>query len=213
MRSALLAICMVTATAWNDHASAAVYVVPPDDVLIAKADVIVTASAVKTSEVSNAAGEVETITLFDVEELLKGRHSDQKLVLRIPGVSLSDSRVGVLRRVVSGAPRFTDGTRVLLFVNQVGPDTFAPTDFALGVFYFAKDVSGRSVLIRSEADISGWRTDGSSHSEPRRDATRFLRFVRGTVGHQGVINDYTVSPQALIESPFSSEREARPKDR
>lgn len=174
-------------------AHAATYVVPPDDLLVGKASAIVVARALTSYAEESPKHGIETVTVLSIEDVLKGNlSSGAEIRVRVIG--------GVLEKrakVVPGAPRFTDGERVLVFLNQFAED-YAVTDFGLGLFKFETDDTGREVLIRNATEIKGWNTDGTVHHESRRDAARFLTFVRGVARHIPMKGEYTVERRPLV---------------
>jgi len=174
-------------------AHAATYIVPSDDVLVGKAHAIVIARALTSYAEDSKEHGIETVTVLSVEDVLKGAwtRGDEIEVRTIGGVL--ETRV----KVVPGAPRFTDGERVLVFLNEFEASNVV-TDFALGLFRFETDDTGREVLIREATEIHGWNTDGSVHHEARRDAGLFLTYVRGIARHLPAKGEYTVEPRPLV---------------
>jgi hypothetical protein len=178
---------------------ATTYVVPPDEALIARADAIVIARALHSFVREPPERGIETVTDFSVEETLEGDVSTGSGIrVRAPGGTLDTADGEIRITIIPGAPRFVDGDRVLLFLKSVGSSEFAATDLALGVFRFAADDAGRHVLIRNESEISGWDPDGSAHREPRRDAARFLQFIRAIIAHRSASRDYVTEANALV---------------
>ena len=147
---------------------------------------------------------LETVTDVAVEEAIKG-DPGFLVQLHVPG--------GVLGEEVSllpGAPSFTDGERVLLFLYQRGDGSFAINDLQLGAFHFVKGVSGEGLFLREESELVGWDPDGWVHEERPRSAERFLDYVRG-IARDGVASDaYFVSPEASAASARVASEELRP---
>ena len=179
-------------------AHAATYVVPKDEFLIGQSDAIVIARALHSHVEESAQRGIETVTVFAVEEVLKG---DPSLAngIRVRALGgMVETKKGQLKvKVVPGAPRFIDGDRVLLLVRKVGADDFATTDLGLGWFAFATDDVGNRVLTRDDAEIVGWNPDGSVHHEPRRDADRFVGFIRDVVNHRAAAENYIIKANPL----------------
>jgi hypothetical protein len=175
------------------------YVVPSDEELIRRTDAIVVARAVHSYVEETSERGIETVTVFTVEEILKGEPSlDRGIRVRSPGGMIETPDHDKKVSAIPGAPRFVDGDRVLLFVRRVGAGEYATTDLALGLFGFATDDVGHRVLRRAETEIIGWDPDGSVHHEPRRDAERFLQFIRDFVNHRPAVSDYTVEASPLL---------------
>jgi len=169
---------------------ATTYVVPKDETMVSKASAIVIGSALGSHTEELPGGELETITTFAVEEVLKGNRA------LIDGVRVHSpgGAMGSRLEAIPGAPRFRDGKRVLLFLTKVGQDDYATTDLGLGSFHFAFDSLGHAIVTRDE--ISGWNLNGSIHEEPLRDADRFVRFIRDAAAGRPVSSDYTIASAA-----------------
>ena len=156
--------------------SAITYVIPDDRFEIERSSAII-AGRVLRSHVEGAPESVlETVTEVAVEEAIKG---DPGFLVRI--------HVPVL----PGAPSFTDGERVLLFLYQRADGSFVVNDLHLGAFHF---VNG--VFVRDASEVVGWDPDGRVHEERPRSAQRFLDYVRGVARGEAVSDAYFVSPEA-----------------
>lgn len=180
-------------------AFAVTYVVPKDEVLIARADAIVIATALHSDVRDSHERGIETVTVFSTEDVLKSDGGiDGDFNVRVPGGAFEQPGKRPRFKFIPGMPHFADGDRVLLFLKKVGDNEYATTDFALGLFGFATDDTGRHVVIRAETEINGWDPDGSGHHEPRRDADAFLAFVRDRVKGRPAAANYTVEPRPLV---------------
>ena len=180
-------------------AQAATYVVPKDELLIGQSDAIVIARALHSHVEESAQRGIETVTVFAVEEVLKGDPSLAKGIRLRGAGGMVETKKGEKRvKLVPGVPHFIDGNRVLLFVTKVAPEDFATTDLGLGSFAFATDDAGTRVVMRDETEINGWDPDGSIHHEPRRDADRFLGFIRNVVNHRPASENYTIKASPLV---------------
>jgi hypothetical protein len=176
---------------------AATYVVPTDDTMIVRADAIVIARALHSHVQESAERGIETVTVFAIEEVLKGDiKPDDGMSVRSPGGMIEMNHETIVK-VVPGAPCFVDGDRVLLFVKKLGAGDYATTDLTLGSFGFATDDLGHRVIVRADSEINGWDPDGSLHLEPRRDADRFLRFIRDVINQRPAAHDYTIKAEPL----------------
>jgi hypothetical protein len=180
--------------------SAATYVVPTDAAMVSRSHAIVVAHAVDSYAVDTPGRGIETITHFTVEEAIKGSAIvGSEFDVHEPGGHLGDRF-----KVIFGAPHFTAGDRVLLFLYQRSDGGLTTTDLALGHFHFATDVNGHHLVVRSEGDVTGWDIDGSTHVEKRRDAARFLGFLRGVVkAPESVSADYYVATHPLMTQSSS----------
>lgn len=154
--------------------SAITYVVPSDRFEIERSSAVIVGRVLR-SQVSGP----ETITEVAVEEAMKG---DPGFLARIH-----------IPREVLGAPSFTDGERVLLFLYRRTDGSFVVNDLQLGAFHF---VDG--LFARDESELVGWDPDGKVHEERPRSAERFLDYVRGVARGEAVNDDYFVSPRASV---------------
>jgi hypothetical protein len=168
------------------------YVVPPDDVFIRKSDTIVVARALTSYTVETRESDIQTITEFAVSGALKG-FAARTLRVAIPGGSIN-GRV----KMIGGAPSFDAGEEYLLFLKTRATGEAILSDFGLGVFTF-KDELGHRIVQRA-AEVFGWNLDGSEHREVRRDADRFIAYIRSEVRGDHPAADYAV-PGAVVPEP------------
>ena len=177
---------------------ATTYVVPHDDVLINKADAIVIARAIESYANDTGSG-IETVTVFSVDEVLKGDRSlANGATIHLPGGVIEGPRRQARFKVIPGIPRFVNGERLVLFLSKRGNGDYSTTDLALGFFGFATDDLGHRVLLRAEGEIHGWDADGSLHREQRRDADRFLSYIRNIAGGRPASPDYLIEANPLV---------------
>src|SRR5207253_6917024 len=85
--------------------NATTYVVPKDETMVSKASAVVIASALDSHTEELAGGELETITTFAVEEVLKG----DRALMNGARVHSPGGAMGSRLEAIPGAPRFTDG--------------------------------------------------------------------------------------------------------
>jgi len=137
-RRVLLINCLMVFFAAVSHATV---IVPADLGELAR-----DAKAIARGRVSAVTGRwtddrrtIETIVTLDVDRYLKGSLGST-IAFRIPGGSL-----GRYRRIVVGAPEFTIGDRVIVFLGANGPMVPFIVGFNQGVY---------RVLVA--ADGSGW---------------------------------------------------------
>ena len=131
---------------------AATYVVPTDAAMVSRSSAIVIAHAINSYAVDTPGRGIETVTHFTVEETIKGGEIvGSSFDLHEPGGHLGDRW-----KVIFGAPHFTAGERLLLFLYQAPDGKLTTTDLALGRFDFATDDNGHHLLVRSESDVTGW---------------------------------------------------------
>ena len=178
---------------------AASYVVPPDDVFIRKSDTIVVARAITSYTTQTPEADIQTITEFSVSDSLKG-FAARTLRVAVPGGSIN-GRI----KMIGGAPSFDAGEEYLLFLKMRASGDTILSDFGLGVFTFKDEVGHR--LVQRTAEIFGWNLDGSEHREIRRDADRFIAYIRSEVRGDHPPADYAVAGTVVPEP----ERQFQPK--
>jgi Ig-like domain CHU_C associated/Dual-action HEIGH metallo-peptidase len=155
--------------------SAVTYVVPTDRFELERSSAVIVGRVLRSQAGS------ETITEVAVEEAIKG---DPGFLVQIH-----------VPREILGAPSFTDGERVLLFLYHRADGAFVVNDLQLGAFHF---VDG--LFLRDESELTGWDPDGKVHEERPRSAERFLDYVRGVMRGETVKDDYFVAPHAAAGS-------------
>lgn len=178
------------------HASAlhaATFVVPDDRDFVHSSRAIVIGTALHSYSSLTDKGAIQTVTLFSVEEAIKGHVPVATIEIHEPG-GLYDRKA----LIIPGVPRFTDGRRYVLFLSR-STAGWHIRDLVLGQFAFATDISGREVLVRNEAEIVGWAPDGTPYEEKRRGADEFLAFLHDeSAGGMGKLN-YYIPRQPLLD--------------
>jgi hypothetical protein len=179
----LLPLFLVASTA-----RAATFLVPDDASLArnAKAIVVATASA-STSRWAPGGGWIETVTELRVEEALRGvLHGGENFtVTELGGV------VGDTGYAVAGSPRYAAGERVLLFLDINGRGEWVTKAMAVGKF----TLQGNRALREG---VCGWTYDGAPFRESRRDAGRFVDYVRAVAGGAEAKADYFVTENPAV---------------
>ncbi len=137
-------------------AAAIVYVLPTDESMVERSQVIVFGE-VRSSAPAFAAGVPSTDYAVEVEEVLKGFVPGGTILVRQPGGVGPD---GVAMRIL-GLPMLAEGDRVLLFLDPVD-GRYRPVEFALGLFFEVR--AGERALL------------GGLSRQPR-DAARFRRWI------------------------------------
>jgi len=138
-KSLYIAACALVA----QSLAATTFVVPPDREMIRRAHAIVVGSALTSYSQINDDGGIETVTPISVEEVIKGVGFGSTLVVVEPGGAYEGRATAI-----AGVPRFVEGDRMLLLLNNVGRDRWAVTELVLGKFTFATDRGGRRLLVR-----------------------------------------------------------------
>jgi hypothetical protein len=188
------AIVLASAISVGD-ALGATYVVPPDAMLVDKANTIVLATCTLSTAREPRTHGVETVVTFAVQEVLKGDAALTSLRVRVPGGAAARPDGTIVSKVVPGAPQFRKGERALLFLHRVNDGEFAVLDLALGAFRFVEGPGHQFVLSR-QPDVTGWGIDGAPHVEAARDPAAFMRFIRSRVRGERVAVEYVVSTSA-----------------
>ncbi|MDP9190149.1 MAG: M57 family metalloprotease [Acidobacteriota bacterium] len=169
----LLPILLLLASA----AQAVTYIVPEDREMIQQSDDIVLATGVTSLVERNAAGAIVTRYTLRIDEVLKGQRSaGGHLVLTERGGEL-EGRV----TYIPGTPRYQPGQRYLVFTeaNREGE----PVTFGMGLGqFFLLERRGQTLSLRGE--IEGFNQNLDGHVEKARDASGFLRYIRGIVAHR-----------------------------
>jgi hypothetical protein len=191
MRTRLFAVwlicCVTTATL-----EAASFVVPDDLQFFHHADGVAIGSPLTSYTRLTDSGNVQTVTTFSIEEVVKGPIVDSTIDVIEPG--------GVFQTrttVIPGAPRFQDGDRYLLFLTRSAGEWHV-RDLALGKFAFRTDANGKDILVRDEDEIVGWNPDGSVHVEPHRSASLFLAYLRRVARGETPIPSYGLPKDPLL---------------
>ncbi len=135
--------------------------------------------------------------LIEVERLIKGTLTDDSLIVRVPGGVRSDG-IGLLLR---GAPRFSVGDEVLLFLDPRNDGTFGLHQLMLGAFRL--ETEGDLRIARR--DLSGalhMHSPLKSPHEPSseshtRDADGFRRWLEARAAGRAHRSDYLLSVPAV----------------
>lgn len=149
------------------------YVVPTDRDMIGRSDAIIIGTALGSYCQVASYGQIETVTTFSIEEVIKGQIETSQISVHEPG-----GRLGARVKFFAGVPVFNAGERVLLMLKKTPQGTWASSELALGNFHFVTGRNGDKLLLRDAADINGWAPDLTPYHEQRRLAAPFLDFVR-----------------------------------
>src|SRR5688572_13098877 len=172
-RHFILALTLLVLTT---SALATSFIVPEDEVLIARAEAIVIGTIDSSTVVKTELG-VNTVYELRVSRTLKGLPRTLDVIRVVsPGGHLG-AEGGV---IVHGAAHFAKGDQVLLFLTR-HRGQWTPADMTLGKFRFRTSTAGANVLVRDAEDIFGWDRAGRMHVERVRREAPFLRFVEERV--------------------------------
>ncbi|MDE2923306.1 MAG: hypothetical protein OYL92_17495 [Acidobacteriota bacterium] len=168
--SALAAILLAT------PAAALVYVLPTDESMVERSEVIVFGEVLRAAPAPD--GRLpSTDFAVAVEDVLKGTVPGGTIIVRQPG----GASAGGIAMKVLGLPMLAEGDRVLLFLDRAN-DVYRPVELALGMFFEVR--SGQMALLMREPSLRGEVTmpaDPAAAERARsrlpRDAERFRRWV------------------------------------
>jgi len=177
----LLLCCVLTALlACASRVHAIVYVAADFQTLVSEARTIVLGRIVSLEpEWTEGRRSIETLLSIDVERTLKGSAGDS-IVVRVPG-----GQMGPYLSVMPGAPRFTEGEEVVLFLAGAPPEVPHILALSQGVFRVVHDrnTGARIVvpeLLRASADGAVQVIRGDLTRKPT-PLGRFILDVRGSV--------------------------------
>jgi hypothetical protein len=175
------AVAGLTLAAWAMAAPAGATVVAPAELseLAAEARAIVHGRVLVTSaEWTADRRAIETFVTLAVETTVKGSAA-REVVFRVPG-----GQVGPYRSLMPGAPTFTEGDEIVVFLGAQGPAIPHVLGFNQGVYRVSVDaVRGRRV-VSGAAMASGPGAErlvrGAAERQPQA-LEAFLERVRGLV--------------------------------
>ncbi|HVT03800.1 MAG TPA: hypothetical protein VHL58_10565 [Thermoanaerobaculia bacterium] len=189
MRKSTLALLALFAFAFSFArvASAAVYVVPQDGVMVRGASGIVVGTVYDSRSELTSEGRLHTVVDLAVEESLKGRFEKGQML----EVSELGGEWNGSRWAFAGVPAFQPGDRVLFFMEKNRYHEWTTYQIGLGSFWFDVDQNGRKILTREVDQICGWDGNGQTYRDLPRDAVRFVQFIRDVaVGAKGSDSTY-----------------------
>lgn len=119
---------------------------------------------------------IESVVTVAVDEAIKGEPG-ATVVMRVPG-----GQIGRYRRFMVGAPSFTPGEEVVLFLTGRPPAIPRPFGLSQGVYRISRGADGRAVVAAPLA-VEGRVVRG----DPARravDVSSFVQQVRAAMGRQ-----------------------------
>ena len=131
------------------------------------AELVQESSAVVHGRVTEVRGQwtadrsgIESLVVVEAAAYMKGALGDH-VTVRVPG-----GQVGKFVNIIPGAPRFTEGDRVVLFLKTRGPSIPVITGTSQGVYRVSTDtVSGAPLVVPPVVDTS-------TRATPRGDLAR-----------------------------------------
>lgn len=181
-------------------ASATTIVLPSDEQLIAKAPVIIEGEVLDSAPFDRN-GSIWTATNIMVTRTIKGS-AESTITVREPGGMLDDRITKIF-----GAPEFTSGSRVLLFLNRESDGTYRVVDLFVGKFDEATTTAGERLWLRDDVTADVTLLDASfrpiASKNVQRNANGFEQYVVDrTAGREGVRN-YGVENPAIARGTLS----------
>jgi hypothetical protein len=119
---------------------------------------------------------IESVVTVSVDEVIKGEPG-ATIVMRAPG-----GQVGRYRRFMVGAPTFTPGEEVVLFLTGRPPAIPRPFGLSQGVYRVSRGPDGRPVVAAPIA-AEGRVVRGDPARRPI-DVNAFVQQVRTAIGRQ-----------------------------
>lgn len=160
---------------WAAQGAATLYVVPPDEALLAKSDLVVYGE-VLSSQLAPSPDRIETDHVVRVDEAMKGSVPDGRLVVRQYG-GLTPN--GVLAGI-HGVRMLAPGDRVLLFLTPGRAGAWEVVDLGLGMF-FETGSGGRRLFVREIEEEGVIELPG----DPLADERRRAALPRSATGFRG----------------------------
>ena len=171
LRVRLLLSC-VGLCAYGAASLSATTLAPPDFArMVRESELIVHATVVSVeSRLAGPGRTIESLITVRVADTLKGA-AVEETVFRVPG-----GRVGRYRRVMVGAPQFTAGDEVILFLSGRAPALATPFGLSQGVYRVSRR-SGVPLVTPLLENRPGPVTRGDPARRPP-DVAAFARQVR-----------------------------------
>lgn len=155
-------------------AQATTIILPTDEQLIAKSPVILSGTVTGQSPVDRD-GMIWTDTTVAVDRVMKGSAAGT-ITIHEPGGLLGDRITKIF-----GAPEFTEGERVLLFLEPAPSGDYRVIDLFVGKFSEGTTLDGRRLWMRHDGEAGARLLDGELHAVEskniQRDAAGFENFI------------------------------------
>ncbi len=185
----LLILVLVSAAA---HATT--IVMPTDEQLIEKTPIIVSGTVLWTGT-ADRDGTIWTDTRVAVTRTIKGRTENTITIHQIGGIE------GNRITKIFGAPEFTEGERVLLFLEPSPQGGYRVMDLFAGKFGEGRMLDGRRLWLRHDTSQEVTFLDANLRdAEPRniqRDAAAFEAFITDRVAGRPGHNIYQIENPVL----------------
>lgn len=169
-------------------------VLPTDEQLVAKSPVIVSGTVTAATPVDRD-GAIWTQTTVDVERVIKGS-APSTITIAEPGGLLGDRITKIF-----GAPEFSEGERVLLFLEASPRGGYRVVDLFVGKFAEGKTLDGRRLWLRHDGNAEAQLLDANLRplraANVQRDAAGFETFVRERIAGRAGSKSYGIANPIL----------------
>jgi hypothetical protein len=164
--------CLLVACACAGGSLSATTLVPADFAQMARESELIVRGTVVQVDGQRAGGRqtIESLITLRVSDTIKGTAADET-VFRVPG-----GKVGPYRRVMVGAPQFSLGDEVILFLKGRAPAIAMPYGLSQGVYRVSR-TAGTSVVTPAVVAGFGRVTRGDPARRPI-DPLAFTRQVQ-----------------------------------
>ncbi|HET7434929.1 MAG TPA: PKD domain-containing protein [Thermoanaerobaculia bacterium] len=191
-RLSLFLLAVLSAAA----AGATTIVMPTDAQLIAKSPVIVSGVVTSTYAVDRG-GMIWTETTVSVDRILKGSAAPV-ITVATPGGEIDDRITKIY-----GAPEFTNGEHVLLFL-EAHANEYRVMDLFVGKLSQGATAGGESLWLRDDQHADVTLLDADFHAvtsrNMQRDAARFETFLGARVRGEAGVPNYGVENPVLVKN-------------
>lgn len=172
---AVCALCVIGATSLS-----AMVVVPVEfSEMVTTSDLVVHGRVVATrAQVVGDRRTIETVVTLAVVDAIKGQPGET-VFFRVPG-----GQVGRYRRFMVGAPEFTSGDEVVLFLKGRPPGVPFPFGLSQGVYRVVRDAGGRSLVTPPVVSEAAGRVVRGDVSRRPVELSAFTRNVRAIAERQ-----------------------------
>jgi hypothetical protein len=177
------AVCAVaTFAVWltlTSMASAMVVVPAEFSEMVAASELVVHGRLVRVrSQVTGDRRTIETLVTVSVVDTLKG-DPGATVYFRVPG-----GQVGRYRRVMVGAPEFTEGEEVVLFLKGRPPVVPMPFGLSQGVYRVSRGGDGRGMVTPLMISAAPGRVVRGDPARRPLEISLFVRDIRAIVERQ-----------------------------
>lgn len=160
-RVALALAIALALTAVSQHSSATTLVYKSFNDLMKESDGVIAGHVVSVNSQYSANKEIYTFITLDQLDVLSGSYGESTLTIRVKG-----GQVGNDISHIVGSPEFTEGEKVVLFINGNGQNMVPLTGWTQGVFRVSQDPATAQEVLK---DSDGNRVVGLQNGQVLRD--------------------------------------------